>query len=166
MPTGFESLTSLGPVRAVFEDEGVQILPNFGTPVPSVLVRYHDGFAYRVQAMLARNRKDIHIWRWDEVATIESNIWRRRGQYGSSYAVAEYTLTKRAGEKVVLNDTMKESGGIAHIKEAVFALLEPPLAKRYEAGEALTFGPVTIHRQSGLELDQKNTPGTSSRMST
>jgi len=37
----------------------------------------------------------------------------------------------------------------------VFALLEPPPAQHYRAGEALTFGPVTIHHQNGLQTDGK-----------
>ena len=33
--------------------------------------------------------------------------------------------------------------------------LGPALAQRYQAGEALTFGPVTIHHQNGLQVDGK-----------
>jgi hypothetical protein len=150
VPAEFEQLTGLGPAEAVIEREGFQLFPSFGPPVPRVLVRYRDGFAFRTKT------KDVHVWRWEEIAVIQSNVWvRGSGRYDAT-AVHEYTLTKRTGEKVILDDSLKTSGGIGHVKKAVLELLEPRFAERYRGDEAMTFGPVTVHRKNGLEADGKH----------
>jgi hypothetical protein len=65
----------------------------------------------------------------------------------------EYTLIKKNGEKVILDDRLKQVGGEGEAtKKAVYALIAPPLVKGYQAGETLTFGPVTVQRQNGLQL--------------
>lgn len=151
VPAEFESVTSLGPADAVLEEApGISFGLNIGTPLAKVLVRYRDGFAFRAGG------KDIHTWRWDEVAAIQTNnSWHSGGRESYSYTWHEYTLTKHSGEKVILDGTLKDIGDLEHIKHAVFALLEPPLAQRYRGGEALTFGPVTIDHQNGLQMDGK-----------
>ena len=146
VPAEFDQVTSLGPAAAVYEHDGISILPNFGTPHATVLVCYREGLAYRTGG------KDVHTWRWDEVAVIQSNIWRRTHQTSKH----EYTLAKRGGETLVLDDGLKDVGvALDSIKAAVFALIRPPLVQRYQAGQALTFGPVTVQRQNGLQLDGK-----------
>jgi hypothetical protein len=90
---------------------------------------------------------------WDEVAVIQSDIIS--ASHGSA-ARHEYTLTKTNGEKLILDDGLKDVGvALDSIKGNAFSRLAPPLAQRYQAGEALTFGPVTIQRQNGLQMDGK-----------
>jgi len=150
VPAEFEAVTSLGPATGVHpEAPGIGLPFDIGTPVARVLVRYREGFAYRAGG------KDIHTWRWEEVAGIQTNNSYHGGVRSPSYTQHEYTLTKHSGEKVILNDTLKGIGELDPIKRAVFALLEPALAQRYRAGEDLTFGPVTIHHQKGLHMDGK-----------
>ncbi len=149
MPAGFETVTSLGPAVEAYPHKGLKLLPNFGTPRASVLVRYRDGLAFRA------GDKDVHAWQWEEVAVIQTNNSRHSTEHGS-YTGHEYTLTKRSGEKLILDDGLKGVADAAdHIKTAVFALMRPALKQRYQAGEALTFGPVTVHQHSGLQLDGK-----------
>jgi hypothetical protein len=63
----------------------------------------------------------------------------------------EYTLTRTSGEALILDDGVKSITAAAdQIKAAVFARLAPTLIQRYQAGEALTFGPVTVQQQTGL----------------
>jgi len=151
VPAGFESVTGLGPVKAVHKFTGVRLWPNVGTPMPDLLVRYRDGLAFR--AGLAG--RDLHAWRWEEVAAIQSDLHSWTDRTGS-YVDREFTLTKISGEKVMLGDGLENVGeGASAIKHAVFALMGPVLAQRYQAGEALTFGPVTIDRQNGLQLEGK-----------
>ena len=151
VPMEFDSVTSLGPAVLVSPHEGIKILPNFGTPRATVMVRYRDGVAYRAGG------KDVHTLRWDEVAVIQSNLTRQLGEHGMGWTQHEFTLTRQNGEKLILDDELKEVGGEAQaIKAAVFALLGPALGQRYQAGEALTFGPVTVQRQNGLKLDGKS----------
>jgi hypothetical protein len=150
VPVEFDQVTGLGPAAEVYAHDGIKILPNFGTPRANVMVRYRDGLAYRTGG------KDVHTWRWDEVAVIQSNLTRHLTTHGSGYTEHEYTLTKPSGEKLILDDGLKGVGGAAEtIKAAVFARIGPPLAQRYQAGEALTLGTVTIQRQNGLRLDGK-----------
>jgi Family of unknown function (DUF6585) len=44
---------------------------------------------------------------------------------------------------------------IEPIKDAVYALLYPPLAQHYGAGQVVTFGPVAVHHSNGLEMGGK-----------
>src|SRR5579859_1567048 len=146
VPVEFDPVTMLGPASAVHEHDGIRVLPSFGPPHANALVVYRDGFAFQVG-------KDIHPWRWEEVAVIQSSVWMT----GSSHAVYvkhEYTLTRGNGDKVVLDDGLKTiQDALDPIKKNVAAHLLPPLAQQYHAGQALTFGPVTIHQQNGLQLD-------------
>jgi len=147
VPAQFDQVTSLGPAAEVFEHAGLKLLPNFGTPHVTALVRYRDGVAYQTGG------KDVHTLLWDEVAVIQSDIIS--ASHGST-ARHEYTLTKTNGEKLILDDGLKDVGvALDSIKGNAFSRLAPPLAQRYQAGEALTFGPVTIQRQNGLQMDGK-----------
>jgi hypothetical protein len=149
VPAGFEALTSLGPAVEVTPHQGLKLLPSFGTPRASLLVRYRDGLAYRA------NDKDVHVWRWEEVVVIHTNNARHPAKE-ASWTSHEYTLTRQGGEQLILDDGLKGVWDAAeYIKTAVYALLRPPLKQRYQAGEALAFGPVTVHKQNGLQLDGK-----------
>ena len=108
VPAEFESVTSLGLAVAVSEEApGISFGLNIGTPVARVLVRYRDGFAFRAGG------KDIHTWRWDEVAAIQTNnSWHSGGRESYSYTWHEYTLTKHSGEKVILDGTLKDIGDL------------------------------------------------------
>ena len=149
VPHEFDQVTSLGPAAAVHEhqSQGISLIPHFGTPRPSVLVRYRDGLAYRTHG------PDVHTWRWDETAAIQSNVTLHVNTHLTEH---EYTLTRPGGDKLILDDGLKDIEPlIAAVKAAVFALLGPPLAQRYQAAEALAFGPVTVQRQNGLQVEGK-----------
>ena len=149
VPAGFETVTGLGPAVAAQKYDWTGILPNFGTPRAHELVRYRDGFAYRAGG------KDIHTWRWDEVAVIQSHISRSAADSNGTVSMTHaFTLTNTNGDKVILDGGLSNvSAEAAAIKHAVFALLGPALAQRYQADEALAFGPVTVQRQNGLQLE-------------
>ncbi len=151
VPAGFETVTGLGPAVAAQKYDWTGILPNFGTPRAHELVRYRDGFAYRAGG------KDIHTWRWDEVAVIQSHISRSAADSNGIVSMTrEFTLTNTKGDKVILDGGLSNvSAEAAAIKHEVFARLGPALAQRYQADEALTFGVVTVQRQNGLQLDGK-----------
>ncbi len=142
VPAAFDGVIELGPATAVYEPQGLH-LPHLGTPRATALVVYRDGFAYQAGS------KDTHTWRFEEVAVIQSNLaWPPH-----SAETHEYTLTRTSGEALILDDGLKSVTAAADkIKDAVFARLAPALIQRYQAGEALTFGPVTVQRQTGLRL--------------
>jgi hypothetical protein len=136
----------------VTEHQGIRLLPSFGPPRVHMMVRYRDGLAYRTSG------QEVHTLPWPEVAVITSNITAH--DHGTArggrnlFFDQEYALTKTNGDQVILDDGLKDLGDEARaIKKAVFALLRPPALQRYKAGEALTFGPVTIQQQTGLQLD-------------
>jgi hypothetical protein len=142
VPVDFDGVSELGPATAVYEPQGLH-LPHLGTAHATALVVYRDGFAYQAGS------KDTHAWRFEEVAVIQSNLaWPPH-----SAETHEYTLTRTSGEALILDDGVKSITAAADkIKDAVFARLGPALIQRYQAGEALTFGPVTVQQQTGLRL--------------
>ena len=131
--------------------QGIRLPFSFGTPRANELVRYHDGLAFRAHGA------EIHTWRWDEVAAIQSNVTVHSGAHsGVRETEQQYTLTHSSGEAVILDDGLQELGQlIGPVKHAVNARLAPALLQRYQADETLTFGPVTVQRQHGLQLDGK-----------
>jgi hypothetical protein len=148
VPQAFDAVSGLGPARAVFErDPGTWPFPSFGPPKPNELVLYRDGFAFH-------SGKDLHTWRWDEVAVIVSDLTTQVSSRGMGFEGSEYTLSKGSGDKVILDDRIKGiRRALETIKQNVFALRLPPLAQAYASGQVVTFGPVTIHKQNGLQLD-------------
>jgi hypothetical protein len=120
---------------------------------PKELVLYQDGLAFQ------KGGKEIHTWRWPEVAAILTHMHFVVPEHcGSGYTTHEYTLLKGSGEKLILDDDLgfiEVEKLIEPIKDAVYALLYPPLAQHYGAGQAVTFGPVTVHRVNGLTMGGK-----------
>ena len=151
-PEGFEAVTGLGAAAAVHTHQGVRLLSNFGTPRANTLVRYHDGLAYRAHGA------EVHTLRWDEIAAIASNVTVHTGAHTDLRETDHaYTLTKTNGEAVILDDGLQELGQLIRaVKQRVFERLAPPLKQRYLGDETLTFGPVTVQRQGGLQLDGKS----------
>ncbi len=150
VPPGFENITGLGPATAVYGSNNTGSFFNnaglsLGPKASKALVLYRDGFAYR-------SGNDVHVWRWEEVSIITSNVdfQHTRNAYHS------YTLTRKNGENLVLDETLQDVKDLIDpIKRNVFALLLPPLSSSYNSGKAITFGSVTIHRQNGLQMGGK-----------
>ncbi len=151
VPAGFEHVDNLGHVSAVHEPQGLPLRLSFGPPRANVVVRYHKGLAYRT------NGPEVNVWRWDEVASIQSNLIDRYARHSLlPQAPQEYTLTKNGGEKLILDNGIKDVEDLMSVvKDAVYRLIGPALEQRYESGEALTFGPATVQRQNGLTLEGK-----------
>jgi hypothetical protein len=144
VPKEFDAVTGLGPALEVHEEErGIQLLPDWGTPLARAAVRYQDGLAYRTF-----KGKGIHTLRWEEVAAIVTN-----NRFHAKYTQCEYTLVRPSGEKLILDGWLKGVERLAaYIKKPVYERLWPPLAVAYSAGQPLTFGPVTVGRAGGLTM--------------
>jgi hypothetical protein len=148
VPTAFDGVTDLGAARAIYERNNAILLPGFGAP--KTLILYQKGFAYHTGG------KDIYTWRWDEISTILSDITSSYGEHGRVSENHAYTLVKKNGEKFVVSDVLESVEKLIEaIKSNVFALLLPPLTQHYNSGQAITFGPITIHRQNGLQTGGK-----------
>jgi hypothetical protein len=152
VPLGFDNVTSLGPATAVYgSNDNTGLLFNsagisFGSKPSKALVLYRDGFASK------SGTENIQIWRWDEVSTIVSNVdfQHTRNAYHS------YTLNKKSGESLVLDETLQSIKDLIDIiKRNIFALLLPPLTSAYNSGKEIPFGSIIIHHQNGLQLGTK-----------
>jgi hypothetical protein len=110
------------------------------------------GFAYS-------DRKGVQTWRWDQLQDETANVTRHytNGIYTGTTHV--YTLVKLNGEKLVVNDSIKEV-------ESFYTLLQnntlqhryQRLADAYNRGEPAIFGPVTISKTGGLQIGKKTYP--------
>ena len=142
VPAGFEAVKDLGPALAAYEPQAAHLL-QLRSVHSMALVVYRDGFAYQAAGQGPRG------WRFDEIAVIQSDLaWPPH-----SAEIHAYTLTRASGEALRLDDgIMSVTAAADKIKTAVFARLAPPLIHRYQAGEALTFGPVTVQQSTGLRL--------------
>ncbi len=148
VPGKFESVAGLGPARAVYGRNRAILLPGFGKP--KMLVLYQNGFAYQ-------KGNDVHPWLWEEISQIVSKVWMTGGGSTTVSTNHEYTFIKPSGEKFMLDDTLEDVEKIIKpIKENVYDLLAPPLAQQYDNGQSLTFGPITVHRLDGLQMDGKS----------
>jgi Family of unknown function (DUF6585) len=144
---------SLGPIIHVAEHHGLQ-LPSFGPPHVTLLAIYRDGLAYRTSG------QQVHSLPWEQLATITSDLTYFPANASSEgHTEHKYTLTTANGDVFILDDRLQNVGDeAAAIKQALFALLRPPALARYQAGQALAFGPLTAQKQTGLQLDGKHYP--------
>ena len=142
VPAGFEGVTALGEVILVCPPQGVH-MPHLGTPHASTLVIYQEGFACQTGG------KDIRQWRFDEVTAIQSNLV----DHGRHRTDRAYTLSRQTGESLILDDGVKfVQAADYQIKLAMFKRLADSFLQRYEQGETLTFGPVSVQQRDGLRL--------------
>ena len=88
-------------------------------------------------------------WPWESIATIwldESLVASKRG----SYHVYRYRIARANGDTLwLLGERFLEAQSImSTLKSHVGPRLLAPLQKSYDASEPLTFGPVTVSRES------------------
>jgi hypothetical protein len=165
-----KAVTTLGPLTALFAPNpnppqapaasipkahaGLLQSLFHGKPTPpaqaqplhaAALAVFQDGLAFTLPG-----DPDVHAWRFDEVTTIQSNLYEPQ----HAPVIKEFTLTRASGETLVLNDALcAVEAAACFIKAGVFPRMVPPLLQRYEAGEALTFGPVTVHQRDGIQIE-------------
>lgn len=113
-------------------------------------VVFTNGFAYS-------NRKGVQTWRWDQVQDVTANVTRHytNGIYTGTTHI--YTLIKSTGEKLVINDTLREVEALyTHLQNNTLQHRYQTKADAYNRGETVTFGPVTISKQGGITLGKKS----------
>ena len=152
VPAAYQAVSGLGQAVKVYEHDGLDLdLLHLGTPHINSAVRYREGFAYQAGG------KQIHTWRWEEVASITSDFVQANAAQNGGYPQHDYTLVRQNGENLVLSSgRVKEVNELgAAIKQAVFAHLGPPLAQQYKNGSSITFGSVTVQQANGIQMDGK-----------
>jgi hypothetical protein len=109
-------------------------------------VRYRDGLA-------CAGRKGVVAWRWPEIASITTEVTRSYGRRGGAYVDRSYILRNSAGAQIVLDDdALEDVERLAdEVKRNVYAILAPQEAEYYQSGRPLTFGPIMVSRQDGIQ---------------
>lgn len=116
------------------------------------VVIYQNGLAYA-------DRKGVKSWRWDEFASMTSAVTKHytNGIYTGTTHV--YTLVKNDGDKIVLSDSLTKVEEVSKvIRTNIFPLLYQKHAEAYNAGQRVTFGPVSISKSGGIQIGKKDYP--------
>lgn len=112
-------------------------------------VVFTHGFAFS-------DRKGVQAWRWEQVHEVLANVVRHytNGIYtGTSHT---YTITFNSGEKIILNDTLKNVEGlVAHLENNTLQQRYQRLAEAYNNAQPISFGSVTIGKKMGIKIGKK-----------
>ena len=109
-----------------------------------------NGFAYS-------DRKGVKVWQWEQIESVTANI-ARNYTYGIYIGTTHtYDLVNTEGEKLEINDSLKDVDNFyAHLQNKSLQLRYRRLADLYNKGNKVSFGPVTISKQDGLQVGKKN----------
>ena len=109
---------------------------------------YAGGFAYN-------DRRGLQVWHWQELVSLTSSITRHYTNGIYTGTTHHYTLYNRQNQRLVLSDSIAKVEQLAKtIDEKTFPLLYAPAADRYNLGQAIVFGPVTISK-SGIVIGRR-----------
>jgi hypothetical protein len=115
-------------------------------------VVFTNGFAYS-------DHKGVQAWRWEQVHDVMASVVRHytNGVYtGTSHT---YTLQKSSGQKLVLNDSLKDVEALfTHLENNTLQQRYQRLADAYNNGNPVSFGPVLIGKQLGIQIGKKSFP--------
>lgn len=110
---------------------------------------YRDGFAYS-------DRGGVRQFHWNDVHSMTSAVTRhyRNGIYtGTSHI---YTLVVRDNQRIILNDALQNVEELAGaIQQNIFPHLYKDAADRFNAGQTVAFGNVSIHK-NGITIGKKD----------
>ncbi len=115
-------------------------------------VLYENGFAYQ-------DRKGLISTRWDDVASLTSAVTKHytNGIYTGTTHV--YTIWKKDNSKLVLGDSITKVEDLAsQIRTGVYPLLYQAYSQSYNAGKPLSFGPVVLSKDNGIQIGKKSYP--------
>jgi hypothetical protein len=116
------------------------------------LAVYENGFAYS-------DRKGVKTWKWDQINRVTANVVRHYTNGIYTGTTHTYTLFNLAGEKLVINDAFKNvENFFTHVQNNSLQLRYQRLADLYNQGKQLSFGPVVISKQNGLQIGKKSFP--------
>jgi hypothetical protein len=114
------------------------------------LAVYENGFAHS-------DRKGVKTWKWEQIDSVTANIVRHYTNGIYTGTTHTYTLINSAGEKLVINDAFKNAENFyTHLQNYSLQLRYQRLADLYNQGRQLTFGPVLIGKQNGLQIGKKS----------
>ena len=115
-------------------------------------VVFTNGFAYS-------DHKGVQTWRWEQIKDVTANVVRHYTNGIYTGTTHNYTLVKTNGEKLVINDVLKEVEAFYnHIQNNTLQQRYQRLADEYNLGSPVYFGPVVIGKQLGIQIGKKVYP--------
>lgn len=116
------------------------------------VVVYTNGFAHS-------DRKGVISWHWDQVKDVTANVIRHYTNGIHTGTTHQYTLVHNNGEKLMVNDTIKDVEKFYnHVEDKTLQQRYQRLANDYNSGRPVTFGNVTISKASGIQIGKKTYP--------
>lgn len=115
-------------------------------------VVYNDGMAYS-------DRKGVRTWRWNQIQDISAAVTRHYTNGIYTGTTHTYTLFNQQGEKLVLNDSIKDIENLYNqVQNNTFEPRYARLAEAYNSGHPVMFGPVAISKTGGITIGKKAYP--------
>jgi len=115
-------------------------------------VVFINGFAYS-------DHKGVQTWRWDQIQDLTAYVIRHYTYFIYTGTTRKYTLLKSTGEKLVLNDSLKNLETFYSLVENnTLQLRYQRLAEDYNNGKTVAFGPVNIGKKLGIQIGKKAFP--------
>jgi len=135
---------------------GLMLLLIGGILFGRALIRKGKSLAIYDQGFVLRSRNTDESWRWDEVASIRTALTRRSIAGIHAGTRHTYTLVRRDGERIILDDSLAGVEVLADkIRDKVLPMLYARFAPSLASGQELAFGPVQICRDKGIQVRQK-----------
>lgn len=146
--TGSSELLSLcgGGLAVAGLGLGVLGLADAGGTMDATVTIHEDGIRYN-------DKKGGKAWRWEQVAQVF--IMLRRYQNTNILRHA-YRLHSTAGDSFYFTDEVRDAEGAFNaIRQRAYPSIFARALAQYEAGAAVSFGKVTVSRDSGLAIGKK-----------
>lgn len=119
---------------------------------------WNKGAALYERGFALRDRKGLQTWRWEDILTMTTAVTRHYTNGIYTGTTHFYTLVDRKGLKLVLGDIYFKVEELAKaIQEAIYPLLYEQAAQQFNAGQTLSFGPVSVSR-AGFQVGKKAYP--------
>jgi hypothetical protein len=111
-------------------------------------LNWKKGVTVYEHGLAVHDRKGFQLWRWEEIDWLTAAIT-------IPFSSHVYHLINRQKQSLVLNDVISKVEELANlIQEAITPILYDQARQKYNAGQRLVFGPVTINK-AGMEVGRK-----------
>ncbi len=116
------------------------------------------GAAVYDKGFVLRDRKGLHPWAWEDVASFTASVTRHYTNGIYTGTTHTYTILNKQSERLVLGDSFKNVEQLAAlIEQSTFPILYDRAAAQYNSGQAVVFGPVAFSK-SGIVIGKKTYP--------
>ncbi len=118
---------------------------------PKSAAFFEQGFAYR-------DRRGVHAWRWEEIASLRAEVVRHTALGMDTGVTHRYTFTRRDGRRLALDDELERVELLArNIHERVVPRLYDQCAGAFNLGQDIDFERFSMSKAGGIKWG-KNVP--------